>query len=141
MKTIACYKVSPDNQDISVLADRSISSTEPRTCWASTTSSPIEEAVRLAKQTGGACTLLSVGDSKLEDSKLVKGALSRGAEDLICVVDDGLSDADPFQTASVIASVLRDLEFDLGSSSEKAPLTCTRSRRVPSSEPCLACPP
>lgn len=113
MKTIACYKVSPDNQDISVLPDRSISFDRAQNVLGEYDLVAIEEAVRLAEQTGGACTLLSVGDSKLEDSKLVKGALSRGAEDLICVVDDGLSDADPFQTASVIASVLRDLEFDL----------------------------
>ena len=113
MKTIACYKVSPDNQDISVLPDRSISFDRAQNVLGEYDLVAIEEAVRLAEQTGGACTLLSVGDSKLEDSKLVKGALSRGAEDLVCVVDDGLSDADPFQTASVIASVLRNLEFDL----------------------------
>ena len=84
MKTIACYKVSPDNQDISVLPDHSISFDRAQNVLGEYDLVAIEEAVRLAEQTGGACTLLSVGDSKLEDSKLVKGALSRGAEDLIC---------------------------------------------------------
>ena len=113
MKTIACYKVSPDNQDIGVLPDRSISFDRAQNVLGEYDLVAIEEAVRLAEQTEDTCTLLSVGDSKLEDSKLVKGALSRGAENLVCVVDDELSDADPFQTASVIANVLRDLEFDL----------------------------
>lgn len=113
MKTIACYKVSPDNQDINVLPDRSVSFERAQNVLGEYDLLAIEEAVRLAEQTEGSCTLVSVGDSKLEDSKLVKGALSRGAEDLVYVVDEELSDADAFQTASAIANVLKDLEFDL----------------------------
>lgn len=113
MKTIACYKVSPDNQDISILPDRSVSFQRAQNVLGEYDLMAIEEAVCLAEQTEGSCTLVSVGDAKLEDSKLVKGALSRGAADLVCVVDEGLSDADAFQTASAIAGALKDLEFDL----------------------------
>lgn len=113
MKTIACYKVSPDNQDISVLPDRSVTFERAQNVLGEYDLIAIEEAVQLAEQTQGSCTLLSVGDSRLEDSKLVKGALSRGAEDLVCIVDEELSNADTFQTASAIAGALKELEFDL----------------------------
>lgn len=53
MKTIACYKVSPDNQDISVLPDRSISFDRAQNVLGEYDLVAIEEAVRLAEQTGG----------------------------------------------------------------------------------------
>lgn len=52
MKTIACYKVSPDNQDISVLPDRSISFDRAQNVLGEYDLVAIEEAVRLAEQTG-----------------------------------------------------------------------------------------
>lgn len=113
MKTVACYKVSPDNRDAVVAPDGGISFDRAAMALGDYDLMAIEAAVSLAEATEGACSLLSVGGSKIDDSKLFKGALSRGASELVCVIDDELADADAFQTASALAEALGKIEYDL----------------------------
>lgn len=121
MKTVACYKVVPDVQDLDAFGsldfDRATSVLGDYDLVA------IEQAVQLAEATGDEAVLLTVGGSRLNDTKLVKGALSRGAAKLYRVVDDAFANADSFQNASALAAALKNIEFDVvafgeGSSSQ-----------------------
>lgn len=113
MNTVACYKVVPDEQDIVVKADGSLDLSRAKPIIGEYDLMAVEEAVRIADATGGSAVLLSAGDAKLTDSKLVKAALSRGASELYAVVDPALSAADAFQTATVLAAALEKIDYGL----------------------------
>lgn len=97
MKTVACYKATFDNQDIEVKPDLSVGFDRAATVIGEYDLVAIEEAVRLAEATEGECVLLTAGDAKLNDTKLTKAALSRGAKELFRVEDAALTGADSSQ--------------------------------------------
>ena len=113
MNIVACYKIVPDAQDIEANPDGSLSMKRAEMVLGEYDIVAIEEAAQLAEATGGKAVLLSAGGDKLNDTKLVKGALSRGAEELYRVVDPALDAADAFQTATVLAAALGKMEYDL----------------------------
>lgn len=113
MNVVACYKIVPDAQDIAVKADRTLDFDRAEHVIGEYDLVAIEEAAHIAEETGGKAVLLSAGGKELTDSKLIKAALSRGTEELYCVVDDALVGASSFQTASVLAQALEKIEFDL----------------------------
>ena len=106
MNTVACYKVVPDAQDIDVNPDGSLNTAKAEIVLGEYDLMAIEEAVKLAEATSGRAVLLSAGGPKLVDTKLVKAALSRGADELFCVVDEAVESADAYQTAAVLAAAL-----------------------------------
>ena len=123
MKTVACYKVVPDVQDLDAFGSGSLEFARAASVLGDYDLVAIEQAVRLAEETNGEAALLSVGGSRLNDTKLAKAALSRGAAKLYRVVDEGFAEADSFQNASAIAAALKNIEFDVvvfgeGSSSQ-----------------------
>ena len=107
MNIVACYKIVPDAQDIEVGADGALRLDRAQWVLGEYDLAAIEAAAQLAAATDGGAVLLSAGGEKLNDTKLVKAALSRGADELYRVVDPALEDADAFQTASVLAAALR----------------------------------
>ena len=111
MNVIACYKIVPNDQDIVVKDDGNLDLSKAERVIGEYDLVAIEEAARIAEATGGRAVLLSAGSDELKDSKLIKAALSRGAEELYCVVDSALADADSFQIASVLAQALQKMEF------------------------------
>lgn len=113
MDTVACYKVAPDEQDIVVNSDNTLNMDRAKSVIGEYDLMAIEEAVSIADATGGRAVLLTAGDERLADSKLVKAALSRGAAELYAVVDPALASADAFQTATVLAAALGKIEFDV----------------------------
>lgn len=113
MNIVACYKVVPDSQDIEAAPDGSLRLDRAQTVLGEYDLVAIEKAAELAAASGGRAVLLSAGGEKLNDTKLVKGALSRGADELYRVVDPALEGADAFQTASVLAGALRKIDFDV----------------------------
>lgn len=113
MNTVACYKVVPDEQDVFVNPDGSLDLSRAKMVLGDYDLMAVEEAVVLADATGGHAVLLSAGNEQLRDTKLVKAALSRGAESLYCVVDTAFGDADAFQTACVLTEALKNIEFDV----------------------------
>lgn len=113
MNTVACYKVVPDAQDIAVNPDKTLNLDKAEMILGEYDLVAIEEAAKLAEATGGSAALLSAGGEKLNDTKLVKAALSRGAQELYCVVDPALDSSDAFQTASVLAAALGKIDYDL----------------------------
>lgn len=113
MNTVACYKVVPDAQDIDVNPDKTLNLDKAEMILGEYDLVAIEEAAKLAEATGGSAALLSAGGEKLNDTKLVKAALSRGAQELYCVIDPVLDSSDAFQTASVLAAALGKIDYDL----------------------------
>lgn len=113
MNIVACYKAVPDPRDIDAKADGSLDLSKAATVLGEFDLLAIEEAVKLAEATDGHAVLLSAGTEKLIDTKLTKAALSRGAEELYCVVDEAMDSADAFQTASILAEALKKIDFDL----------------------------
>jgi electron transfer flavoprotein beta subunit len=73
----------------------------------------VEAAVTLAEETSGKACALSIGDAKIENSKLKKGILSRGLDELFLVKDDSLKNTDTHQTAKVLASAASKTEYDV----------------------------
>lgn len=113
MNTVACYKITPDNQDVAVAPDGSIDLAHAVLVLGEYDLMAIEEAAKVAEATEGRAVLLTAGGEALGDTKLVKAALSRGASELYSVSDPALADADAFQTATVLAAALGKMEYDL----------------------------
>ena len=113
MNTVACYKITPDNQDVAVAPDGSIDLAHAVMVLGEYDLMAIEEAAKVAEATEGRAVLLTAGGEALGDTKLVKAALSRGASELYSVSDSALADADAFQTATVLAAALGKMEYDL----------------------------
>ena len=113
MNTVACYKITPDNQDVAVAPDGSIDLAHAAMVLGEYDLMAIEEAAKVAEATEGRAVLLTAGCEALGDTKLVKAALSRGASELYSVSDPALADADAFQTATVLAAALGKMEYDL----------------------------
>ncbi len=113
MNTVACYKITPDNQDVAVAPDGSIDLAHAAMVLGEYDLMTIEEAAKVAEATEGRAVLLTAGGEALGDTKLVKAALSRGASELYSVSDPALADADAFQTATVLAAALGKMEYDL----------------------------
>lgn len=85
MNTVACYKITPDNQDVAVAPDGSIDLAHAAMVLGEYDLMAIEEAAKVAEATEGRAVLLTAGGEALGDTKLVKAALSRGASELYSV--------------------------------------------------------
>lgn len=115
MKIVACCKVVPDEQEIQVLPNKELAL--DKTPWkiSQYDLNALEVAKTLAAENSGTVTVLSVGGTAaLEPSKIRKDILSRGANDLSLVMDDGHSFSDSLETAKALAAALKSSDgFDL----------------------------
>lgn len=114
MNIITCYKIVPEEQDIIVKSDRTLSFERAEWKIGQYDLNAVEAGMELAAATEGSVSALSIGGKQLENSKLRKNILSRGPKDLFLVSDDALADADTYQTASVLAAAIKKMDsFDL----------------------------
>jgi electron transfer flavoprotein beta subunit len=114
MKIIACCKAAPEEQDIIVQTDGSLSFDRAAWKFGSYDFNAVEAARVLADATGGEVVGLTVGTSELAASKLRKDILSRGLDELVIVSDDSLAEADSYQTACQLKAALEQIGgFDL----------------------------
>lgn len=109
MNVLVCYKIVPEEQDIVVLQDRSLSFARAEWKIGQYDLNGIEAGMQIAEAAGGKISALSVGDKQLENSKLKKGVLSRGPEDLYLVIDPQLAQADTHLTAQTLAAAVRKI--------------------------------
>lgn len=109
MNVITCYKIVPEEQDIVISKDRTLSFDRAEWKIGQYDLNAIEAGLQIVEAVGGKVTALSIGNKQLENSKLKKGVLSRGPEDLFQVVDDQLEGADSFLTASTLAEAVRKI--------------------------------
>lgn len=114
MNVIACYKIVPEEQDIVVLPDRNLSFARAEWKIGQYDLNAVEAGLQLTEAVGGKVSALSVGDKQLENSKLKKGILSRGPEELFLVMDDRLENADAHLTAKALEAGIHKIgSFDL----------------------------
>ena len=71
----------------------------------------IEAAVQLAStHEGSKVVCVSVADAKADDSKLKKGILARGVDELVMIADDACADLDAHATAAMLARLVDGLD-------------------------------
>ncbi|MBG3081217.1 putative electron transfer flavoprotein FixA [Proteus mirabilis] len=115
MNIITCYKSVPDEQDITVnSADSSLDFSRANTKISQYDLNAIEAANQLKTQLDGIqITAMSVGGKALTNAKARKDVLSRGADDLVVVVDDQFEASLPYQTAITLAAAVTKKGYDL----------------------------
>jgi len=114
MKVIACYKVVPYEQSISVNADRSLNLDKAELVIGQYDLNAVEAGAQLVEKNGGELTALTVGAAEVENSKLRKSVLSRGPANCVTVNAPSLSHADSTRTSAALAEAVRSIgDFDL----------------------------
>ncbi|BAE85587.1 electron transfer flavoprotein [Desulfitobacterium hafniense] len=114
MNVVACYKIVPEEQDIVIRSDRSLSFDKAEWKIGQYDLPAVEAGAQIVEAVGGKLSVLSVGAKPLENSKLKKGILSRGPQEAFLVVDESLADGDTHQTARALAGALAQINgFDL----------------------------
>ncbi|WP_072771718.1 electron transfer flavoprotein [Desulfitobacterium chlororespirans] len=106
MKVAACYKVVPEEQDITVKADKTLNVDKAEWKIGQYDLNAIEAGVQLAEVTGGELVALSAGGQVVDNSKIKKAALSRGLQSLCLVADEALETADCYTTAAALAAAI-----------------------------------
>ncbi|WP_337135770.1 putative electron transfer flavoprotein FixA [Proteus terrae] len=115
MNIITCYKSVSDEQDITVnSADSSLDFSRANTKISQYDLNAIEAANQLKTQLDGIqITAMSVGGKALTNAKARKDVLSRGADELVVVVDDQFEASLPYQTAVALAAAATKKGYDL----------------------------
>ena len=100
MNIIVPIKVLADDQDIVVAADRSLDDSKAHRIVSTYDLNAIEAAVQLASaHADSKVVCVSVADAKADDSKLKKGILARGVDELVMIADDRFQQAPSDQEA------------------------------------------
>jgi electron transfer flavoprotein beta subunit len=114
MKIITCYKLVPEEQDISINADGSLDTNKAAPKINPFDLNAVEAGVTIKAMTGDSLiTALSVGGKALDNPKARKDILSRGPDALNIVVDEQFESLLPHQTARILAAAAQKNEFDL----------------------------
>lgn len=109
MKIVVCYKPVPEEQDIVVNSDRTLSFNRAEWKIGQYDLNGVEAGVSLVEKNGSKVIALSVGGKVLENSKLKKGILSRGPAELYTVADEKLENVDSYATAQVLAKAIQKI--------------------------------
>lgn len=115
MKIVVCCKIVPDEQEIKVLPNKELSFEETPWKIGQYDLNALEAGKKLSGETSGFLTALSIGKKAvLENTKIRKDILSRGADDLSLVMDDEHDFSDSLETAKCIADALKNSDgFDV----------------------------
>jgi electron transfer flavoprotein beta subunit len=70
----------------------------------------VEEALRIKEKAGGEVTVISVGGQQTQDA--LRQALAMGADKAV-LVDPGEAELDEYSTATILAKVIGDMEYDI----------------------------
>jgi electron transfer flavoprotein alpha/beta subunit len=108
MHIVACIKQVPDTTDVRIDPERGTLVREgvaailnPLDAYA------VEAAVRLAAETGGRATALTMGPPQAEDA--VRDAVARGCDDGLLLSDRAFAGADTWATSYALAAAIRAL--------------------------------
>ena len=111
MNIVVAVKVVPDDQDIQVTASGELDMSKAHQTISAYDINAIEAAAQLAASVGDAkVTVVTVGPTAIDDSKLKKNILARGADELVMVADDACADMDAYATAKMLASAINGLD-------------------------------
>ncbi len=111
MNIVVAAKVVPDDQDIQVTADGALDMSKAHQTISAYDLNALEAAAQLAQAAGDSkVTVISVGPAAVDDSKLKKNILARGADELVMVADDSCADLDAHATAAELAALVEGLD-------------------------------
>ncbi|MEG1758713.1 MAG: putative electron transfer flavoprotein FixA [Oscillospiraceae bacterium] len=103
MKILVCFKIVPDEQEISIKSDKTLDVSRASFVISTYDCNAIEAAMRCAAAAENSSVVaLTAGGERVENSKMKKGALSRGPEALFAVKDEALDPADSIGGASAL---------------------------------------
>lgn len=106
MSIVVAVKIVPDDLDISVRGDRTLDLSKAKPTISTYDLNAIEAASKLAGAMSEKLIAVSVGGTDIDDAKTKKNILSRGVDELVLLADDALTDADAFNTAKALASLI-----------------------------------
>lgn len=109
MKIVTCFKVVPEEQDIEVTSEGQLSFARAKAAISSYDLNAIEAGAQLAENGGHELIGLSIGNAAIHDSKLKKGALSRGLDSLFMAADEKLNQMDTHQTAVLLKKAIEKM--------------------------------
>ncbi len=112
MKIITCFKLVPEEQDIVVTPEHTLSFDNAEAKISQFDLNAIEAAAQLAGDEDEIAAL-TVGGSLLQNSKVRKDVLSRGPNSLFMVQDAQLEHALPKETALALTAAVQKIGFDL----------------------------
>ena len=111
MNIVVAVKVVPDDQDIQGAASGELDMSKAHQTISAYDVNAIEAAAQLAASVGDSkVTVVAVGPAVIDDSKLKKNILARGADELVMVADDAYVDMDAYATAAALASTIDGLD-------------------------------
>ncbi len=114
MNIVVSFKVVADDRDIQVAADGSLDFSKVHRIASAYDLNALEAAAQLAAEVEGSTVCaVTVGDSKIDDTKLKKNVLARGADNLVMRADDAYAEMDARATAEALASVINGIDHDL----------------------------
>ncbi|SCM81912.1 putative electron transfer flavoprotein subunit (etfB-like) [uncultured Sporomusa sp.] len=114
MQIITCFKVVPEEQDITVTASGDLVFDRAKLTISNYDLNAIEAGAQLAEAHGAMMVGLSVGAANIDESKMKKNVLSRGPESLYLAADNSFADMDTCQTATVLKAAIEKIgAYDL----------------------------
>ena len=114
MNIITCFKVVPEEQDITIKPNGELSFENAKMTISNYDLNSIEAGAQLIESISGTLIGLSVGALNIDDSKLKKNVLSRGPESLYLLADDNLVNMDTHQTAMALKAAVEKIgDYDL----------------------------
>jgi electron transfer flavoprotein beta subunit len=110
MNIVVAVKVVPDDQDIQVTAAGELDMSKVHQTISAYDLNAIEAAAQLAASAGDSkVNVLTVGPASIDESKLKKNILARGADELYMIADDAYADLDAHATAEALAAELANI--------------------------------
>ncbi|MBC5585633.1 putative electron transfer flavoprotein FixA [Eggerthella guodeyinii] len=109
MNIVVCYKIVPDEQDVVVQADRTLSFERAALKIGDYDLNAVEAGAQLAAAHGASLVCLTAGGDAVEDTKLKKAILARGPQENVAVKDASLPEAASTTTAQVLAAAVKQL--------------------------------
>lgn len=109
MNIVVCYKIVPDEQDVAVQADRTLSFERAALKIGDYDLNAVEAGAQLAAVHEATLVSLTAGGDAVEDTKLKKAVLARGPHENVAVKDPSLPEAGSSKTARVLAAALKQL--------------------------------
>jgi electron transfer flavoprotein beta subunit len=107
MRIAVAFKAVPDDQDITVLDSGELNYSKAHVTVSTYDLNAIEAAVQLKEsQSDATLVAISVGPVDIDESKLKKNVLARGADELFLLVDDAYGGAYAYSTAQALKLII-----------------------------------
>lgn len=110
MKILVCFKIVPDEQDIVVNADHTLTLDHAEKIIGQYDFNAVEAAMQIRESLDGASVyVLTAGGGCVGDAKMKKTILSRGPEAMYGVMDDSLAEADSHVVTEVLKAAVEKI--------------------------------